>query len=169
MRITPLDIIQKQDSFTPARRGVDADEVRAFLEQVRDTLEDILKENQQLRATVAARDEEIAELRGAEANIKDTLLLARRLSEDLERKARREADLIVGEARLEAQQILKGVADERRTLQTELVQLQAARVRMIADLRAVVETHRRLLDQQEAAFDDRFAAKNDTAAAVKSG
>ena len=32
MRVTPLDIIQKQ--FAPARRGgVEADEVREFLEQ----------------------------------------------------------------------------------------------------------------------------------------
>ncbi|MEL6346442.1 MAG: DivIVA domain-containing protein [Myxococcota bacterium] len=150
MRITPLDIIQKQDRFTSIRRGLDPDEVRTFLEQVRDTLEDVLAENQQLRGTVAARDEEIATLRGAEANIKDTLLLARRLSEDLERRARREADLIVGEARLEAQQILKSAADERRSIQSELVHLHASRVRMIADLRAVVESHMRLLEHHDA-------------------
>ena len=149
MRITPLDIIQKQDAFTPSRRGVDADEVRAFLEQVRESMEEILQENQRLRDQIARRDAESVDLRGAESNIKDTLVLAQRLSEDLSRRSRREADLIVGEARLEAQQILRSVAEERRVLQTEVVQLQAARVRLTADLRAVLDTHLQLLERLE--------------------
>ena len=149
MRITPLDIIQKQDAFTPSRRGVDADEVRAFLEQVRESMEEILQENQRLRDQIARRDAEIVDLRGAESNIKDTLVLAQRLSEDLSRRSRREADLIVGEARLEAQQILRSVAEERRVLQTEVVQLQAARVRLTAELRAVLDTHLQLLERLE--------------------
>ncbi len=145
MRVTPLDIIQKQ--FTPSRRGVDADEVSAFLEDVRETLEEMLKENQRLREVIARRELEISELKGEESSIKDTLLLARRLSEELGRKARRESDLIVGEARLEAQRILMSVADERREMQSELVQLQASRIRMIADLRAVVDAQSAFLDR----------------------
>ena len=110
MRVTPLDIIKKE--FTPSKRGVDEIEVKNFLEDVRETLDDILKENQRLRDLIGRRDEEILELRGEELSIKDTLVLARRLTEDLERKARRESDLIIGEARLESQQILMAAADE---------------------------------------------------------
>jgi cell division initiation protein len=100
MRVTPLDIIQKQ--FTPGKRGYDSDEVRAFLESVRESMEELLKENQRLKDLVATRDREVAELRDNESDIKDTLILARRLSDDLKRTARREADVAVGEARLEA-------------------------------------------------------------------
>ncbi|MFT4974900.1 MAG: cell division initiation protein [Myxococcota bacterium] len=146
MRVTPLDIIQKQDTFTPSRRGYDIDEVRAFLDDVRETMEEQLREGQQLREVIARQEQEIETLRGAESSIKDTLMLAQRLSDDLTRKGRREADLIIGEARLEAQQILRGVAEERRALQTEILQLEAQRVRMSADIRAVLETHSRILD-----------------------
>ena len=120
MRVTPLDIIQKQ--FGPARRGgYDSDEVRAFLDEVRDALEESLKDNQRLREQLQRRESEIVELRSGEGDIKDTLLLARRLSEDMERAARREADVILGEARLEAEKVLQTAAEERRALQAELV------------------------------------------------
>ena len=60
MRVTPLDIIQKQ--FAPARRGgVESDEVREFLDQIRESMEALLKENQGLRDEVGRKDAEIAE------------------------------------------------------------------------------------------------------------
>jgi cell division initiation protein len=121
MRVTPLDIIKKE--FTPSRKGVDEIEVQNFLEDVRETLDELLKENQRLRDVIKRRDNEIMELKGEESSIKDTLVLARRLTEDLERKSRRESDLIIGEARLEAQRILMETADERRNLQGELTSL----------------------------------------------
>ena len=143
MRVTPIDIIKKE--FRTARNGFDRQDVESFLKDVRSTLEEILNENQRLRELVALRDEEIAELRGEETSIKDTLLLARRLTEDLERRARREADLIIGEARLEAQKIIMVTADERRDMQREIVELQAQKVRMIAEIEAVLSAHSQML------------------------
>ncbi|MEC7985865.1 MAG: DivIVA domain-containing protein [Myxococcota bacterium] len=145
MRVTPLDIINKQ--FRSSRQGLDRTDVLSFLEDVRVTLEEILNENQRLRSLVARRDEEIADLRGEESSIKDTLLLARRLTEDLERRARRESDLIIGEARLEAQKILMSTADERRELQKEIVELQSQKVRMIAEIGAILSAHSKMLKE----------------------
>jgi len=145
MRVTPLDIIKKE--FTPSRRGVDAKEVQDFLESVRETMDELLKENQRLRELVIRRDEEVNALKGEESSIKDTLILARRLTEDLERKARRESDLIIGEARLEAQRILMATVDERRELQGELAQLRSIRVRITSEIRAVLSAHGHMLDE----------------------
>lgn len=145
MRVTPIDIIKKD--FRPARNGFDRTDVQHFLEDVRGTLEDLLNENQRLRELVALRDSEIAELRGEETSIKDTLLLARRLTEDLERRARREADLIIGEARLEAQKILMSTADERRVLQKEIMEMQAQKARMYAEIEAVLSAHSKMLQE----------------------
>ncbi|MBL8619434.1 MAG: DivIVA domain-containing protein [Deltaproteobacteria bacterium] len=146
MRITPLDIIQKQFSGARGRGGYEPDEVRAFLDQVRDTLEDVLRENQRLREEVNRREAEVAELRGGESDLKSTLLLAKRLSDDLKDGARREADVIVGEARLEAERILMATAEERRELQAELLSLSATRARLVADLRAAVEVAGKVVD-----------------------
>ena len=147
MRITPLDIIQKQ--FAPGRRGYDADEVRVFLEEVRESMEELLKENQRLRGGLAEREAQIDELRSNESDVKATLMLARKVSDDLERTARREADVVVGEARLEAERILMATADERRDIQAELVHMRATRARLLADLRAIVDSHKMLLDEYQ--------------------
>lgn len=147
MRITPLDILQRQ--FQVVRKGYDEAEVRAFLDATRESMEELLQENQRLRDELHRRDGEIAELRSTESDLKSTLMLARRLSEDLERSARREADVVVGEARLEAERILLAAADERRSLQDEVLRLRAARARLGADLRAVVQAHSQLLEEWE--------------------
>ena len=70
MSVTPLDIIKKQ--FKYSRRGFDEEEVRAFLDDVRETIVGLLNENQRLREMIARRDSEINELKGEESSIKDT-------------------------------------------------------------------------------------------------
>lgn len=148
MRVTPLDIIQKQ--FQASRRGgYDPDEVQGFLEDIRESMEEMLKENQRLREEIGRREAEITDLRGNETDIKHTLQLARRLGEDLERGARREADVIVGEARLEAERVLMAAAEERRELQAEIVRLRSNRMRMMAEMRAVVDAYGRMIDDME--------------------
>lgn len=146
MRVTPLDIIKKE--FAAPRKGeraADYTEVQNFLEDVRETLDELLKENQRLRDIVKRRDDEISELKGEESSIKDTLVLARRLTEDLERKSRRESDLIIGEARLEAQRILMETADERRNLQGDITRLRSMKVKIVADIQATLDAHSRLI------------------------
>jgi len=145
MRVTPLDIIQKQ--FSESRRGgYEPDEVRDFLDAVRESLEETLRSNQRLREEVARRDAEIAELRNSESDIKNALMLARRVSDDMERRARREADVIVGEARIEAERVLLQVSEERRELQADIVRLRSSRARLLADLRGVLEGYARTID-----------------------
>jgi cell division initiation protein len=147
MRVTPLDIIQKQ--FVANRRGYDPDEVRGFLEEIRETMEDLLKENQRLREQIARCEAEIAELREEEHEVKETLQLARQVRDDMERTARRESDVLLGEARLEAEKIMMAAADERKDIQGEIVGMRAQRHQLMCELRAIVETHIRLLDDLE--------------------
>ena len=47
MRITPLDIQQKQ--FATRLRGFDMEEVDSFLELIREEMEELLRENANLR------------------------------------------------------------------------------------------------------------------------
>jgi cell division initiation protein len=147
MRVTPLDIIQKQ--FGANRRGYDPDEVRVFLEEIRETMEDLLKENQRLREQIARRDAEIAELRESEHEVKETLLLARRVREDMERTSRRESDVLLGEARLEAEKIMMSASDERREIQGELVGMRSQRAHLMGELRGIIETHLQMLNDLE--------------------
>jgi len=148
MRVTPLDILQKQ--FAPGRRGYDADEVRAFLDEVRESLEEVLKENQSLKDLLLAREKEIATLRENELGIKDTLLLARQLAADVRRAAHKEADVIVGEARLEAEKVIASGHDEQRHTVEQIFRLRALRQQYIAHVRALLRSQDRILAEIEA-------------------
>ncbi len=148
MRVTPLDIIQKD--FKQVRRGFDLDEVRRFLEEVRESLEESLKEKQQLKDLLVTREREIATLRESELGIKDTLLLARQLAADVRRAAHREADVIVGEARIEAEQILATAHDEHRRTLEQILRLRALRQHHFSHLRALIDSQGRMLNEIEA-------------------
>ena len=146
MPLTPLDILQKQ--FSPARKaGLEPDEVQRFLDEVREAWDGTLKENLRLREEVRGRDDLILRLRGEQDEIKDTLLLARRMSVDMENTARREMDVLLGEARLESERILSSAHGEQRALQEELVKLKSARLHHIAQMRALIDAHGRMLDE----------------------
>jgi len=149
MPLTPLDVLQKQ--FGPARKGgYDADEVQRFLDEVREAWEASLKENFKLREELATLDAAVDALRAEQDEIRKTLVLARRMAVDLESTAHREADVLVGEARLEAERILAAAHDERRALQEELVHLKSTRLHHLAQMRALVDAHGRMLDAIEA-------------------
>ncbi len=72
MRITPLDIIQKE--FSSVRRGLDPDEVGQFLEEVREALEEVLRENRTHQESLKSRDREIESLRARESEVVQILL-----------------------------------------------------------------------------------------------
>ncbi len=57
MKITPLDIRQKQ--FPRKLRGLDPKEVRAFLELVEGDLEELVRENMQLKDDLKKRGQRI--------------------------------------------------------------------------------------------------------------
>lgn len=144
-RITPLDIINKQ--FASVRKGYDPSEVAAFMEEVRDSLEETLKDQRKLQGELRELQERLEQKVSNEDQIKDTLVLAKKLSEDLGDGARREADLVVGEARLEAQRIISSTHDTHRDLVAEVTRLRGIRVQLVNEMRAVLSTHQTLLEQ----------------------
>jgi len=75
--------------------------------------------------------------------------MARRISVDTEAQARREADLVVGEARLESERILAVAHEEQRRIQEDLVRMKSMRIQSIAQLRAQVEMGAGLLREIE--------------------
>lgn len=144
--LTPLDILQKQ--FGPARRnGYEPAEVHAFLDQVRESLEASLRESLRLREELHRRDDEIGTLRSESGDIKEALILARRLALDMENSARREADLIIGEARLEAEQLLAAAREENASINEHLIRLKTTRLHNMAQMRAFLSAQLRIIDE----------------------
>src|SRR6266540_3704467 len=105
MKITPLDITQK--SFDRALRGLDHHQVQAFLALVASEFEGLVKEVQALREDERRKDEVIAELRSRERALQETMITAQKACEEIRESARKEAEITLSEAELQAEKIVQ--------------------------------------------------------------
>lgn len=144
MRLTPLDIQQKE--FTQRLRGVDPHEVRQFLQVCADELEELVRESIELREDVRARDAQLAELRERERSLQDALVSAQRVASELKEQARKEAEIVVADAELQAERIIQGAHARRSQLLEEVAELRREKVAFTARIRSAVEAQLKLLE-----------------------
>jgi cell division initiation protein len=143
MRLTPLDIRQQQ--FTVRMfRGLDPQEVDAFLEDVAEDYESVLKENGLLREQLSALEERSRGLVDREKALQDTLLTTQRLAEEMKESARREAQLIMREAELRGDKYVEDLRAEEAHIRGQINELKRARRQVAEDLRATLDRYHRL-------------------------
>lgn len=144
MRITPLDIQQKQ--FKVRFRGFDMEEVYSFLEVIREELEEILKENSMLKEKVSILESQLEDYRKIEQSIRDTLMTAQKLVEEYQANARKEADLIVKEAEIKAENIIKEAQEKVVKIHEDIVDLKGIRRHFKEEIKRLIESHLRMLE-----------------------
>jgi len=144
MRITPLDV--RKQEFRKAMRGLDADEVYAFLSTVADEYEAVMNDNKALRERLLELDDKVQEYRSIERTLRDTLLTAERVTVEAKDNARREATHIIKEAQLEAQKSLRDVTSEGARLRQEVQRLRSQRDAYIAKMKVVAESHVKFIE-----------------------
>lgn len=144
MNITPLDI--QQMAFRVKFRGYDQEEVNRFLEEVARTVESLNRDNAGLRERLALLEQQVTELKRAEATLSNTLMSAQSLADDVKRNAQRDAELIVKEAELKAEELFRQARIELADTQRELSLLQKQRLLMVERMRATLHTFERMLD-----------------------
>jgi DivIVA domain-containing protein len=136
--LTPLDI-RRYDFGSKAFRGYDAQKVEDFRNQVADELERLTKLNQELDAKARGFHEQLRAFRERDKALNDALVSAQQLRSEMREQADREAQLILREARADAERLVDAAKGEVRRLESELVGLDKSRVTYIAQLRAVIE------------------------------
>ena len=105
MRVAPLDL--RQQRFKTVLRGFDKTEVVAMLTEAADDYEHALREMDRLRQDVSRLESLLTEHREREANLRNTLLTAQRLADEIKDAAQNEARLIVKEAQGRADLLLQ--------------------------------------------------------------
>ena len=154
MRLSPIDIRQQQFT-TKLLRGFDRQEVDAFLDDVADDYEGVLRDNATLREQLASHEERARGLGETEKTLKDTLVTTQRVAEEMKEGAKRDAQLIVREATLSADKLLEESRAEEAKLRVEIQTLKRVRRQLIEELRATVERYDRTLaaDLSDAGLD----------------
>ncbi|HKB78620.1 MAG TPA: DivIVA domain-containing protein [Thermoanaerobaculia bacterium] len=141
--LSPLDI-QKQ-TFVRKFKGYDPDEVRVYLQMVAEEIERLVRDVDRFSRENAMLREDLEDHSQREQILKDTLLSAQKVSEEVKANARKEAELIVKDAELLSERLVSQaqsrVADLERTIQDLKVERRSARNK----LQASIDTIQQLL------------------------
>ena len=142
MRLSPLDVRQQQ--FTVKTfRGFDPQEVDAFLEDVAEDYETVLRENALLKEQLGGHEERARNVTEAEKTLKDTLVTTQRVADEIRDNAKREAQLILREASLNGEKLMEEARAEEAKLRTEIQALKRTRRQLVEELRATMERYQR--------------------------
>jgi cell division initiation protein len=133
-------------------RGLDPDEVYAFLATVADEYEAALNDNKALRERLLELDDKVQEYRTIERTLRDTLVTAERVTVESKDNARREASLIVKEAQLQAERSLRDISSEAVRLRQEIQRLRSQRDAYVAKMKVVAESHVKFIESAERDF-----------------
>ncbi|MBI5102460.1 MAG: DivIVA domain-containing protein [Nitrospirae bacterium] len=144
MRITPLDIQQK--NFPMKFRGFDVEEVFAFLEVIREEMEELLRENATLKESVQRADNHVKEYKDMESTLRETLVTAQQMVEDYKTNARKEAELLMKEAELKADSLIRDAQEKVIKIHEDIVDLKGVRRHFREELRRLIDNHMRMLD-----------------------
>ena len=147
MKITPLDIQHKV--LEKEWRGYHKIQVDQFLEEIAETVEELTKENLVLKEKLSAKDEELGQLKRAESTLTSTLISTQSFVDQLKRGAQRDADLVVKEAELKAEEILSQSRAELVEMRRTISGLRQQRALVLDRLRSTLNSFHRLVDVEE--------------------
>ncbi len=146
MKLAAADIAHQE--FKHSFRGFDPGEVRAFLEVVADHYEAMEREGRLVRDQLGAIQTEVSGLRGRLAE-QDRMLeqyqIDLRKVEEL-REARLDADLILHQARAEAERLITAAVERSQFMEAELRMLEAQKARVAAHMKEYLLSQLALLD-----------------------
>jgi cell division initiation protein len=138
MKVTPLDL--RQQRFKTVMRGYDRGDVQAFLLEVSDDYENALRENDRLRQEVTKLEAVLGEHRGQERNLRNTLLTAQKLADEIKENAQTEAGLILRDAEGQRDLLLQKAQARLEDVQREIEGLRMKRREVENDIESLIRT-----------------------------
>ncbi|MFA0733910.1 MAG: hypothetical protein OGMRLDGQ_000410 [Candidatus Fervidibacter sp.] len=148
--LTPAEIVHWQ--FRRRLLGYSVKDVKAFVQQVSETVAQLMEENQSLKEERERLLERLQVYQAIEQQLQNALIVAEKIADDIKRQAQREAELIIAQAQHEAEQIK---ADARNQYQAELEKIERLRqlqTRLVTELRHLLLSHLELLEKTSAGF-----------------
>lgn len=145
MKLSPLDV--RKQEFSRAVRGYDSDEVRAFLQTVAGQMEDLIDEQIRAQSELEEFKGKMGHLEHVQEALQATLEMARQNAEDTRKAALKKAEMIIHEAHLKGEEILKrGELDVKKT-RDEIIRIEAKRDELMVRFRSMLEAEIELLDR----------------------
>ena len=148
MKITPLDI-QQQQFKGKMLGGLDPEDVDAFLQSVASEMEGLIRENNELKELQARHNREMAEMAEKEKDLRETMLAAQRITEEMKSNAQKEASLIVSEAELKGERIIMDAERQLGELKARIEEVRRQKTQFEISLKALLDSYARQLAGDE--------------------
>jgi cell division initiation protein len=149
MKISPMDL--QRQTFAQKLRGFDPAEVRTYLNIVAEEVAALQRERDGLDQEVQSLRALVDEHRQRETILKNTLLTAQRLSEEIKEAARKQSESVVKEAEIQADRLLELAQSRAQEVERGILDLRAHRSSLRTDVRALITRLTHILDLQEEA------------------
>ncbi len=138
MKITPLDI--RKQSFKKTFRGIDAEEVQAFLEMIAEEFERLNRENFEFKERERSLEAEVKRYRDLEEMLQETLRTAQKAADDVHENAKKEARLIMKEADIRGNRAIEKARNHVQMIRNEIVELKNQRDQFASRLGTLIQS-----------------------------
>ncbi len=145
--LSPIEI--KKQEFGRAMRGYDTSEVRSFLETVADELEKLSEDVRSRTTEIQALKSELTVYQRIDQNMKDALVNAQETLRGAKVDGKREAELLLKEAELEAERIITEAQKKGRQIQQDLETISDRRNSFIRKLKTLLRSELELIQLLE--------------------
>ena len=139
MKISPLDI-QQQQFKVKTFRGLDPEDVDAFLQNVAGEMEFLIRENDQMKEQQSRQNRELLDLAEKERELRETLLSAQRVIEEMKNNARKEAELIVSEAEIKGERIVMDAERQLGELKTRIEEVRRQKIQFEMSFKGLLDS-----------------------------
>ena len=160
MKITPLEI--RKQEFRKSMRGYDTVEVDTFLEMLGKEYEALLNQNSELEKKQIELETELKNYKEVERTLKQTLMNVQESSTKSMENSKKEADLVIREAELDASKLVEEARREKQVLQEEMISLKTQKQSLINRLRHVLTSQLELIEVLEMDDEDISKLKDKT-------
>ena len=144
MKVTPLDL--RQQKFKTVMRGYDRAEVEAFLNETAEDYEQALRDADRLRDDLARSQSSLDEHREGERNLRNTLLTAQKLADEIRNNAEAEGKRLVREAEGRSDLMISKAQARLDEVQREIDGLRLKRREVENSLESTIATLRNSLE-----------------------
>jgi cell division initiation protein len=147
MKLTPLDV--KKQEFKKVLRGYDPVEVDSFLDMMSNEFAELLKQCKDMREQLVEYEAQLRDYRQMEKTLQQTLMQAQEASGRSIENSRKEAQLIVQEAELKANQILDRARLDLSRTKDEIGNLRSKKESIVSRLKVLLNSEIELIKALE--------------------
>jgi cell division initiation protein len=145
----PSPLAVRKTEFGTRLRGYDPEQVEEFRELVAEELARVLGLADRLRQENRRLEERLEDSRSREKELQETLLRAQKVSDEIMATSHREAQLLVKEAEMTADRIVRQAIEQAQEVEGRIDELRARRHELQLKLRSTLELYTRILDEDQ--------------------